>query len=169
MFFHTCSAKDLEETDLTTEQLSALLLTSLAEIHANAEMFGGVESTSFKSKYKQIDRRGKKFCKETWGEGYKGYTYVFVRNDLSDSQKAVQGGHAAMESQRKFSPDKHPSLVYLKVRDEKKLKGVIQELIDNDISFTLFRDDLYDEEITAVATEPLYDDRRDVLKRYSLL
>lgn len=36
-----------------------LILVGLAEIHANAEMFGGIESTSFKIKWKQIDRRGR--------------------------------------------------------------------------------------------------------------
>lgn len=40
-------------------QARALLLTALAEIHANAEMFGGRESVSFKSKWKNLDRRGK--------------------------------------------------------------------------------------------------------------
>ena len=40
-------------------QAAALLLTGLAEIHANAAMFGGIESTSFKIKLKQIERRGK--------------------------------------------------------------------------------------------------------------
>jgi len=38
----------------------SLLLTGLAEIHANAAMFGGIESVSFKQKWKQINRRGKK-------------------------------------------------------------------------------------------------------------
>jgi hypothetical protein len=41
----------------------SLLITGLAEIHANAEMFGGIESTSFKMKYKQINRRGKQIIK----------------------------------------------------------------------------------------------------------
>lgn len=40
-------------------QAAALLLTGLAEVHANAGLFGGVESTSFKIKYKHLDRRGK--------------------------------------------------------------------------------------------------------------
>jgi hypothetical protein len=40
-------------------QARALLLTALAEIHANATMFGGIESTSFKVKWKHLDRRGK--------------------------------------------------------------------------------------------------------------
>ncbi len=40
-------------------QARALLLTALSEVHANAGMFGGLESTSFKIKWKQLDKRGK--------------------------------------------------------------------------------------------------------------
>ncbi len=40
-------------------QAMALLLTALSEVHANAGMFGGVETTSFKMKWKHLDKRGK--------------------------------------------------------------------------------------------------------------
>lgn len=40
-------------------QACALLLTGLAEVHANAAMFGGIESTSFKIKWKHLAKRGK--------------------------------------------------------------------------------------------------------------
>jgi hypothetical protein len=36
-----------------------LLLTGLSEIHSNASMFGGIDSTSFKIKLKSITQRGK--------------------------------------------------------------------------------------------------------------
>jgi hypothetical protein len=39
----------------------ALLLTALSEIHANAAMFGGIESTSFKIKWKCLNKLGKAF------------------------------------------------------------------------------------------------------------
>lgn len=42
------------------QEAATLLLTGLAEIHSNANMFGGIESTSFKIKWKHIDKRGKK-------------------------------------------------------------------------------------------------------------
>ncbi len=44
-------------------QAIPLLLTALAEISANAEMFGGIESTSFKIKWKTLDKRGKAILK----------------------------------------------------------------------------------------------------------
>jgi hypothetical protein len=40
-----------------------LLLVSLCEIHSNASMFGGIDSISFKSKWKKIDQRGKQIIK----------------------------------------------------------------------------------------------------------
>ena len=71
MFFHTCSADDLERTFLSVGELATLLLTALAEIHANAQIFGGLDSQSFKIKYKQIDRRGKSFCNKHIENAYK--------------------------------------------------------------------------------------------------
>ena len=45
------------------------LLAALAEVTSNAAMFGGIESTSFKIKYKQIDQRGKALMKLLFTEG----------------------------------------------------------------------------------------------------
>lgn len=42
------------------KEAATLLLTGLSEIHANSSLFGGIESTSFKIKFKQINKRGKK-------------------------------------------------------------------------------------------------------------
>lgn len=44
------------------KQALTLLLTGLAEIHANAEMFGGMQSDSFKIKLKQLEKKGKLIC-----------------------------------------------------------------------------------------------------------
>ncbi|CAH1690027.1 conserved hypothetical protein [Hyphomicrobiales bacterium] len=44
-------------------QAIPLLLTALAEISSNAEMFGGIESTSFKIKAKALAKRGKAVLK----------------------------------------------------------------------------------------------------------
>lgn len=65
MDIHTIKAKDLDEFSENNSRALTLLLSGLSEIHANAEMFGGLESTSFKIKYKQIDSRGKQIIKKT--------------------------------------------------------------------------------------------------------
>lgn len=62
MDIHTLSAEELEEFAKRPEAV-ALLLSGLAAVHANAEMFGGLMSDSFKSKWKHLDRRGKALCK----------------------------------------------------------------------------------------------------------
>lgn len=169
MFFHICTAQELEDSSLSVKELATLLVASLAEIHANAQIFGDLDSQSFKIKYKQLDRRGKNFFKKHVEGAYKGYIYCFTRKDFSTSQQAVQLSHACIEAQRKFCPDKHPSLVALAVKSEYKLKWVIRECMVHGIDFVIFRDTIHSNEITAVATEPLYDEKRKVFKRYSLL
>jgi len=62
MDIHLLKADGIAEFAARPEAIS-LLLTGLAEIHANAAMFGGIESTSFKIKFKQISKRGKQIIK----------------------------------------------------------------------------------------------------------
>lgn len=66
MCIHTMSAKDVEEF-CSHVGAATLLLVGLAEIHANADMFGGIGSQSFKIKWKQIDRRGRAVCARLFG------------------------------------------------------------------------------------------------------
>lgn len=44
----------------------ALLLTALSELHANAQMFGGIESTSFKIKFKNLSKIGDRICQRLY-------------------------------------------------------------------------------------------------------
>jgi hypothetical protein len=41
-----------------------LLLTGLSELHSNSQMFGGLDSTSFKIKWKCINQRGKQIINQ---------------------------------------------------------------------------------------------------------
>ena len=61
MVFHTIKADEVEDfvKNNSIQTVLTLLVTALCELHSNATMFGGIESTSFKIKYKQLDKRGK--------------------------------------------------------------------------------------------------------------
>ena len=56
------------ETFTRYDLAPALLLTALAELHANADMFGGIESTSFCIKWKTLAKTGKHICNNLYKE-----------------------------------------------------------------------------------------------------
>lgn len=62
MDIHCLAAEGVEEF-AGRWTAASLLLTGLAEVHANAAMFGGLESTSFKMKFKHLERRGRAVLK----------------------------------------------------------------------------------------------------------
>ena len=71
MDIHTLSSDEIKkkcESEWTVKDACTLLLAALSEIHSNAKMFGGINSTSFKIKWKQLDRRGKQVCKHFFKE-----------------------------------------------------------------------------------------------------
>jgi len=67
MDIHTMSSEDVEAF-CKLKNATSLLLAGIAEIHSNAAMFGGIESVSFKIKWKQIDKRGKSICEKLFGK-----------------------------------------------------------------------------------------------------
>ena len=70
MVLHSCSAEEIKSycSQWTIKDAYTLLLASLSEIHSNSRLFGGIESISFKSKWKNLERRGKQVCKHFFGE-----------------------------------------------------------------------------------------------------
>lgn len=58
MDVHLLKSEGLEEFSQRPEAIT-LLMVGLSEIHANCQMFGGIESISFKIKWKHLDRKGK--------------------------------------------------------------------------------------------------------------
>lgn len=58
MDFHLLRTDKLKEFS-EYKYCTTLILSALSEIHSNAEMFGGINSTSFKIKWKHTDRRGR--------------------------------------------------------------------------------------------------------------
>ena len=67
MDIHLLKGDDIPDF-IKKPECCALLLAGFAEIHANAEMFGGLESTGFKIKWKHIDKRGRAICKALFEE-----------------------------------------------------------------------------------------------------
>jgi len=61
MRLHTAKQNDLMAIlyYIGSETLASLLLTALAEIHSNAALFGGIESDSFKIKWKRLEKTGR--------------------------------------------------------------------------------------------------------------
>jgi hypothetical protein len=59
MDIHVLRGKDIENF-CSLPYAATLLITGLCEMHSNAVMFGGIESTSFKIKWKNINKFGKR-------------------------------------------------------------------------------------------------------------
>lgn len=72
MVVHTASSEQIAALmagEWSCEDSVTLLLTGLAEIHANAKMFGGLASTNFKMKWKTVEKRGRQILKFQFGQG----------------------------------------------------------------------------------------------------
>ena len=97
-----------------------------------------------------------------------GYMYIVVRNDLTNAQKAVQSTHAGIEASREYikKDDEHPSVIITVVKNERKLKKLIDKL---EIEYKVFKEPDIGNEITALATRPLYGEERKIFERYMLL
>ncbi len=67
MKFHTMKADEVEEF-ANHPLVLILMVVGLSEIHSNAELFGGIDSDSFKIKWKKLDKMGEKICNLLFGE-----------------------------------------------------------------------------------------------------
>jgi hypothetical protein len=76
-----------------------------------------------------------------------------------------------MESARRFlaADGPHPHLVLCRVASERDLLAAADRLERAGVRFALFREPDFDNESTALATEPLGSDRRALLARYPCL
>lgn len=96
--------------------------------------------------------------------------YVFVRNDLSYPQKVIQSSHAILEATRAFiRDDNRYKIVVVAAKSEVKLKSIVEEAASHDIQTVTFTEPDMKYQITAIATEPLCDEKRQVFARYKLL
>lgn len=170
MLLHTAKWEEIEALDLPINTLATLLIVAFAEIHSNAFATDGLDTISFKIKYKKLDRIGKKIIAKI-GKHENSYGYIFVRKDIPKSHIVVQSAHAIFEQARHSKPNFHPSIIVLEAEDEAELKKIAAYLVSKNINFKMFREPMqpYENSITAIATESLNLQRKKMLKMYNLL
>lgn len=168
MICHTETADQIAGRNLSHTTISTLLLSALAELHSNAAMFGGIESTSFKIKFKRLEKLGNRLCKRMFDHAY---TYAITRKDLSTAQQAVQAGHAAIEAARAFlkPDDEHPSLIICSVKGETQLANAANDIERQGIRIKRFYEPDRNNELTAFATEPLSGEARKPMRKFQLI
>ena len=96
-----------------------------------------------------------------------------IRKNISLAQQIVQASHAALGAGFEFpAPEATCSIVLLEVANEKELLELAGKINDNDIKLHVFYepdDDLgYQPSYTALATEPLFDEHREIFSKYKM-
>jgi hypothetical protein len=96
---------------------------------------------------------------------------VFVRKDLPHGQRVVQASHACIECAKAFldSNLEHPHLVVIGVNDESKLHKAAIKLDNHGIRYKTFIEPDRNDEATAIATEPIWGEAREIFRNYTLL
>lgn len=96
---------------------------------------------------------------------------MITRRDLPLEQRCVQSCHALIEATSQFNylKEEHPHLVLCEVRNENKLIAACSKLEKANIKFKIFREPDRNNEITALATEPICGEERKVFKDFQLL
>lgn len=98
--------------------------------------------------------------------------YVFVREDLPIPQIAVQSSHACIEATKAFdiaSLEDHPSVIIIGIKNEQKLHQVRKYLMESGIRHVHFYETDMDDQLTALATEPVHGERRKLFRKFQLL
>ena len=95
-----------------------------------------------------------------------------VRNDLPYSQKIVQSSHAAVEVARDFLFNRdieHPSIIICNAKNLQTLEKYLA-YYGQFVACREFRDNIFNNEITAFATEPIYsNETRKLFRKLQLI
>ena len=99
------------------------------------------------------------------------YIYVFIRKYLSFPQQVVQSAHACIESAKSFLSNdlEHPHLVVLGVKGEQQLYNSARKLDKAGVQYRIFTEPDRNGEATALATEPIFGERRHLFRSYRCL
>lgn len=95
-----------------------------------------------------------------------------MREDLSTPQQAVQSCHACIEATSAFKLQEledHPSVIICGIKNENKLKETRKYLIENQIRHVHFCESDLNDQLTSLATEPIFGEKRSLFKRFQLL
>lgn len=94
-----------------------------------------------------------------------------MRNDLTNSQRAVQSCHACIEVTSLFDKDirSHPHIVLCGVKSEYRLLKEIDRLSDHGIPLTIWKEPDLDNTVTAIATVPISGSQRKLFRKFQLI
>ena len=84
----------------------------------------------------------------------------------------MQSSHAAIEAANAFYDPKvvdHPHLVLSEVRSEYYLSKLIDKLTRENVRLVIWREPDINHEITAIATEPIFNEKRKLFKKLQLI
>lgn len=91
-----------------------------------------------------------------------------MRRDLTHPQQTVQACHAVIEMTKAFSVgDVHPSVIILEVQDELTLSQIVDKI--KPIESVEFREPDIGNQLTAIATRPVYGEERKIFRKFKLL
>lgn len=95
-----------------------------------------------------------------------------MREDLSPAQKIVQTAHSVIEATSAFSFQDladHPSLIVLSAKNESRLCFIEKYLQDHNIKHVSFREPDLDHQLTSITTEPIFDEKRKIFRKFELV
>lgn len=94
------------------------------------------------------------------------YTYCFIRKDIPIHAQIIQTAHACLQSDK---PKTVNSIVLFEVKNEEHLIQANEYLKDRGIKTYMFFEPDYDMGYTAIACEPLSDEKdRNIFKRFKM-
>ena len=97
------------------------------------------------------------------------YMYVFVRTDMTSAQQIVQAAHVTYDAGQKFEKPEHPlHRILFGVKDEAELLKASTRIGIDNVDHCMFYEPDFDTGYTAIATEPLYGEERNVMRKYNL-
>lgn len=95
--------------------------------------------------------------------------YIFVRRDISLEQQLVQASHAALEAGFSFQkPQNTAFLVLFSVETQEKLLKIADNLEKSGVKSVLFFEPDDNMGYSALATEPISEEKRRIFRRFRL-